>query len=227
MLTKGDLVAALPAQFKNSVSDQLVDMINNVTQDDLVAENIRENFIHYSGVMREGKFKIQDYLNAVQYVTYKHMAYSNRDAYFKTFPNRHKELVAKGTSEKDISAYVSAYHRGKLVTLIMEQSFVPMWLVNQDNYQKAINVQVELMTTADSELVRTQAANSVLTHLAKPKDSVAAINIDMRENSGLNELRDTLAALAKGQLDAIAQGVSTKEIAGSSLIRADEDITDV
>lgn len=227
MLTKGDLVAALPAQFKNSVSDQLVDMINNVTQDELVAENIRENFVHYSGVMREGKFKIQDYLNAVQYVTYKHMAYSNRDAYFKTFPNRHQELVAKGTSDKDISAYVSAYHRGKLVTLIMEQSFVPMWLVNQDNYQKAINVQVELMTTADSELVRTQAANSVLTHLAKPKDSVAAINIDMRENSGLNELRDTLAALAKGQLDAIAQGVSTKEIAGSSLIRANEDITDV
>lgn len=227
MLTKGDLVAALPAQFKNSVSDQLVDMINNVTQDELVAENIRENFVHYSGVMREGKFKIQDYLNAVQYVTYKHMAYSNRDAYFKTFPNRHQELVAKGTSDKDISAYVSAYHRGKLVTLIMEQSFVPMWLVNQDNYQKAINVQVELMTTADSELVRTQAANSVLTHLAKPKDSVASINIDMRENSGLNELRDTLAALAKGQLDAIAQGVSTKEIAGSSLIRANEDITDV
>lgn len=226
-LTKQQIVNALPANFKNSVSQELVDTINNVTQDQLVAESFRENFISYSGVMKEGKFKTQDYMNAVQYVTYKHMGYSNKEAYFKTFPNRQAELIARGTSEKDISAYVSAYHRGKLVNLIMEQSLVPVWIVNQDNYQKAINVQVELMTTAVSEKVRCDAANSILTHLAKPKDQVTNINLDLRENSGLTDLKATLAALAEQQIKAINSGVPTKEIAGSKLVRADEDITDV
>lgn len=226
-LTKQQVVNALPTNFKNSVTQELVDTINNVTQDQLLAESFRENFISYSGVMKDGKFKVHDYLNAVQYVTYKHMGYSNKDAYFKTFPNRQAELVARGTSEKDISAYVSAYHRGKLVNLIMEQSLVPVWIVNQDNYQKAINVQVELMNTAVSEKVRCDAANSILTHLAKPKDQVTNINLDLRENSGLTDLKNTLEALAQKQIEAIQGGTSTKEIAGSKLVREDEDITDV
>lgn len=226
-LTKQQIVNALPSSFKNSVTQELVDTINNVTQDQLLAEQFRENFVTYSSVMKDGKFKTMDYLSAIQYVTYKHMGYSNKDAYFKTFPNRQAELVARGTSEKDISAYVSAYHRGKLVNLIMEQSLVPVWIVNQDNFQKAINVQVELMTTAVSEKVRCDAANSILTHLAKPKDQVTNINLDMRENSGLTDLKNTLQALAEQQLVAIQSGTPTKEIAGSSLVRQDEDITDV
>lgn len=226
-LTKQQIVNALPANFKNSISQELVDTINNVTQDQLVAENFRENFISYSGVMKEGKFKTQDYMNAVQYVTYKHMGYSNKDAYFKTFPNRQAELVARGTSEKDISAYVSAYHRGKLVNLIMEQSLIPVWIVNQDVYQKAINKLVTLMDTAVSEKVQGDAANSLLTHLAKPKDQVTNINLDLRENSGLTDLKATLQSLAEKQIDLIQQGTPTKEIAGSKLVRADEDITDV
>lgn len=226
-LTKQQIVNALPSNFKNSVTQELVDTINNVTQDQLLAETFRENFISYSGVMKEGKFKTSDYLSAIQYVTYKHMGYNNKDAYFKTFPSRQAELVARGTSEKDISAYVSAYHRGKLVNLIMEQSLVPVWIVNQDNYQKAINVQVELMNTAVSEKVRCDAANSILTHLAKPKDQVTNINLDMRESSGLTDLKNTLQALAEQQIVAIQTGTSTKEIAGSKLIRADEDISDV
>lgn len=226
-LTKQQIVNALPSSFKNSVTQELVDTINNVTQDQLLAEQFRENFVTYSSVMKDGKFKTMDYLSAIQYVTYKHMGYSNKDAYFKTFPNRQAELVARGTSEKDISAYVSAYHRGKLVNLIMEQSLVPVWIVNQDNFQKAINVQVELMTTAASEKVRCDAANSILTHLAKPKDQVTNINLDMRENSGLTDLKNTLQALAEQQLVAIQSGTPTKEIAGSSLVRQDEGITDV
>lgn len=226
-LTKQQIVSALPSSFKNSVTQELVDTINNVTQDQLLAEQFRENFVTYSSVMKDGKFKTMDYLSAIQYVTYKHMGYSNKDAYFKTFPNRQAELVARGTSEKDISAYVSAYHRGKLVNLIMEQSLVPVWIVNQDNFQKAINVQVELMTSAISEKVRCDAANSILTHLAKPKDQVTNINLDMRENSGLTDLKNTLQALAEQQIVAIQSGTPTKEIAGSSLVRQDEDITDV
>lgn len=202
-------------------------MINNVTQDQTAAEQIRNNFVTYAGVMKDGKFKTQDYLNAVQYVTYKHMGYSNKDAYFKTFPNRQAELVARGTSEKDISAYVSAYHRGKLVNLIMEQSLIPVWIVNQDLFQEALNHQAWLMKNATSEKVQCDAANSILTHLQKPKDAVTNINLDLRENSGLTELKNTLTQLAEAQKAAIEAGTPTKVIAGSTLVREDEDIIDV
>ena len=227
LLTKKDIVSALPPQFKSSVTDQLVNMINNVTQDQTAAEQIRNNFVTYAGVMKDGKFKTQDYLNAVQYVTYKHMGYSNKDAYFKTFPNRQAELVARGTSEKDISAYVSAYHRGKLVNLIMEQSLIPVWIVNQDLFQEALNHQAWLMKNATSEKVQCDAANSILTHLQKPKDAVTKINLDLRENSGLTELKNTLTQLAEAQKAAIEAGTPTKVIAGSTLVREDEDIIDV
>lgn len=222
-LTKQEIVKALPPNLKSAVTDQLVDYVNNVTQDQEVAELMRDNFITYAKVMQEGRFKTEDYVNAVAYVSYKHMGLSNKEAYFKVFPHRHAALVAKGTSEKDIAAYVAGYHKGKLVNLIMEQSLVPVWIVNQDIYQKAINVQADLMQNAVSEKVRSDAANSILTHLAKPKDAVAAINIDLRDTSGIRELKDTLTQLAQSQQDSIRQGSDTRTIVGADLIREVED----
>ena len=74
------------------------------------------------------------------------------------------------------------------------------------------------MISAESELVRTQAANSLLTHLAKPKDSVPLINIDMRPSSGMTELQDMLAALAEKQVNLINQGMTAKDIAAQRLV---------
>lgn len=221
MLTKEEVVKAVPATLRNSVSQALVDTINNITSDPLIAEQVRNNFISYANVLKDGKFKTQDYVNAVTYVSFKLMGYSNEDSYFRTFPQRHADLLAKGTSKKDISAYVSAYHRGKLVNLIMEQSLVPTWVLNQDLYQKALNVQADLMVNADSEKVRTEAANSILTHLKKPEANGLQVNLNMQDNSGMAELKNTLADLAAQQKALIENGVSAKEIAGAKLIEGE------
>ena len=151
------------------------------------------------------------------------MGHSNKDAYFKTFPDRYQTLVAKGTSSKDMAAYVSAYNRNKLVNLIMEQTLVPSWVLNQHLYQKAINVQAELMQTANSEKVRSDAANSILTHLAKPKEAGPLVNLNLNESSGMNELKAMLGQLAQMQVDKINSGVATQEIAGQTLIHRDEE----
>lgn len=220
-LTVQQVSSALPANLKGAATQSLVDMINNVVSDPIIAEQVRENFISYTAVLKDGKFKMEDYLHAVTYVSFKLMGMSNQDAYFRTFPQRHAALVAKGTSSKDISAYVSAYNKGKLVNLILEQTLVPTWVLNQDIYQKAINTQAELMINAQSELVRTQAANSILTHLAKPKAVGPLINLDMRETSGMNELKEALSNLAQRQRDLINAGVSTKEIAHQKIIEGE------
>lgn len=219
MLTKDQVAKALPPNLKGAATQALTDLVNTAATDPVIAEQIRNNFISYTAVLKDGKFKTEDYLNAVMYVSYKLMGHSNQDAYFKTFPQRHAAMVAKGTPAKDIGAYVSSYARGKLVNLIMEQSLVPTWVLNQDIHQKAVNTLAELMSNANSEKVRCDAANSILSHLGKPKEpGNFQINMDMRENSGMTELTETLRKMAETQRSLIAHGVSVKDVASTNII---------
>jgi len=222
LLTLDQVQRALPANLKNSATQQLVDNLNNIASDPILAEQLRENFISYTSVLREGRFKTEDYLNAVMYVSFKLMGDSNQDAYFKTFPQRYQMLIAKGASSKDISAYVSAYNKGKLVNLILEQSLVPTHVLNAHVFQQAINTQVELMTDPDvSPKVRSDAANSLLTHLKKP-EAKAELNINVGEQSGMNELRSALERLARQQQDSISGGHATVvDIAESKIIEGE------
>ena len=218
-ITKELVARALPGNLKSAATDQLADMINQISADPLIAEQIKDNFLSYASVLKEGKFKVEDYLNAVAYCSYKLMGDSNQDAYFKTFPQRYANLVAAGRTPKEISAYVSAYAKGQLVNKIMEQTLVPSWVLNQHMYQAALNTQFKLMTNEDvSPKVRSDAADSLLTHLAKPKEAGPLINIDMGETSGMNELKDALARMAQQQQTLINAGVSTKEIAAQDIV---------
>jgi hypothetical protein len=224
MLTRDQVEQALPPNLRGAATQDFTDQINNLTSDPIMAENIRENFISYTKVLQEGKFKTEDYLNAVAYVSFKHMGYTNQDAYFRTFPQRYAALVAKNTSSKDISAYVSAYNKGKLVNLILEQTLVPVWVLNQDNYQRAINTQVSIME--DDELpaiARAQAANSILTHLAKPKESIKGLQLEVTESDGLKSLRSMLEEFARSQRQAIQDGTPILQIVEQKLI----DVTPV
>lgn len=221
-LTRDDVARALPANLKGSVTDELVDTLNNIATDPTVAQTIRDNFVGYSHVLRgEGRFKTEDYLNAVQYVSYKLMGNTNKEAYIKTFPDRYKRLLAQGTADKDINGMISAYHRGKLVNLIMEQSLVPTWVLNQDIYQEAINTQARLMRTANSEKVQMEAANSLLTHLKKPEKTDFQLSIKTEDSSGMNELKESLKQLAQTQRELIESGVSPKQIAAQPLVEGD------
>lgn len=213
MLTIENLRQALPSHLKSAATQSLADMVNTIALDPEIAQQIRENFIGYTHVLREGRFKTEDYVSGVAYVSYKLMGFTNQESYKRTFPARYQALVAKGANDKEISAYVSAYNKNKLVNLIMEQTLVPVWVLNQDVYQKAINVQAELMMTANSEKVRTDAANSLLTHLKKPESKQIALSLEVGENAGMADLKNLLTDLAHRQQDLINSGITTKEIA--------------
>lgn len=222
MLTVAEVSKALPAKLKVNVNQKLVDKINNITNDPEAARIIRDNFISYTSVLQDGRFKTEDYLSAVSYVSYKLMGYNNTDSYFRTFPDRHAALVARGASAKDISSYVAAYNKNKLVNLILEQSLIPSWVLNQDAYQKAINTQVDLMMNGKSEHVKTMAANSILTHLAKPKETNnIQLNIGLSESTALNDLESALTKLTEQQKELIEQGVTAKKIAETSIIEGE------
>lgn len=215
--------SACPRTLKSSVTQDFVDKLNNIHTDPLVREAMQENTLGYINILTEGRFKVDDYLNAIKYVTYKMTNSTNQEAYSKAFPDRYQKFLSDGLDAKAISAYVSMYAKGKLVTMLLERAMIPVYLVNADNYQKAINTQVELMNTANSEMVRTQAANSILTHIKPPEVSKVDIKItDDTQVSILEELRRATQALSTQQRQAIESGSqSVKDIAHSNVIKGD------
>jgi hypothetical protein len=218
-LTLAELEASVPPNLKSSITQDLVDSINNLALDPEIAKMIRENMISYSSVLKDGKFKIEDYLHAVMYVSYQLMGQSNLDAWAMTHPDRYQRLVAKGTSSKDMAAYVSAYNKGKLVNLIREQSLVPTWVLNAHLFQQALNVNAVIMNDDDvSPKVRVEAANSILTHLKRPEAVKATLDINVKDESGVTELKNALRELSMKQVESIKSGTAVAEIAASPII---------
>jgi hypothetical protein len=207
---------ALPDKVKTSVNQSLIDQINNTLSDPELYENYRDNLLSYGKVMAEGRFKITSYVYAVKYVGYKLMGKTNTDSYALTFPDKITKFLARGTSDKDISSYITAYNKSKLVNLLMEQTLVPFWVLNQDLYQKALNIQAELMVTANSEKVRTDAANSLLANLKPPETKKVELDVSVSEHSSIAQLRDATLALAAAQRDALRAGAVDAEYVAKS-----------
>lgn len=207
LLTVDQFKQVLPEKFKKTVNQELVDQINQTLSDPLMYDTYRDNLLSYSQVMQDGRFKIVDYVQAVKYCSHKIMGASNTEAFIKTFPNRYQRFIDNGTSQKDIASYITSYNKNKLVNLILEQSLIPSWVLNQDLYQKAINVQAELMMTANSEKVRSDAANSLLNHLKPPEVQKVELDIGVKPNNMLEDLKNSLFDLAAQQQKVIEAGV--------------------
>ena len=127
------------------------------------------------------------------------MGSSNIEAYTKAFPDRYARHVANNTSAKDIASYVTAYNKSKLVNLIFEQTLIPSYILNQDLYQRALNVQADLMYNAKSEKVRGDAANSILVQLKQPEVKKVELDIKTNEDSSIDALRKATIELIEQQ----------------------------
>ena len=220
LLTTEQFKQVVPNQFKACVSQELIDQINQTLADPDMYETYRDNLLGYAHVMREGKFKMEDYINAIKYCSHKIMGASNIDAYVKTFPDKYQAMLSAGKNAKDISSFVTSYNKNKLVNLILEQSMIPSWVLNQDMYQKALNVQCELMLTANSEKVRSDAANSILTHLKPPEVTKVELDIGLKKDSAMEDLKHTLTELALKQQQFLDAGVTqVKDLAQQKLVR--------
>lgn len=221
-LTVEELKAALPDRVKKSLNQELIDQINLTLAEPELYEAYRDNLLSYTKVMADGKFKIPNYIDAVKYVSHKLMGCTNIDAYSKTFPGKIARFTTQGVSSKDIASYVTAYNKSKLVNLIFEQTLIPHYVLNQDLYQKALNVQAELMVSANSEKVRSDAANSLLTHLKMPETQKVELNIGVKEDSSIGALREATMALAREQRMMMESGaMNAQQVAHSKIIEGE------
>lgn len=218
-ITLDQLRKAVPTSFKANIKQETVDTVNNLLTTGDLKEIYRDNILGYTRVLMDGKFKFGDYLNAVRYVSYKLMGESNIVAYTKTFPDRYQNFLDKGYSARDIAAQVSGYNSSILVTKLLEQSIIPSWIANQDLYQKALNVQADLMLNSKSDKVRTDAANSLLSHLKMPEVAKVSLDVNVKEDDSISELRRSTLELVKQQRLMIESGVmNAKQIAHSKII---------
>ena len=219
VLTIETFRTALPDKVKKTINQELMDSINKTLSDPDMFETYRENLLSYASVMADGRFKMESYVSAVKYVSHKLMGASNIAAYIKTFPDKYQDFINRGIETKDIASYVTAYNKSKLVNLIMEQTLIPSYVLNQDLYQKALNVQAELMLTAKSEKVRSDAANSLLTQLKMPEVNKVQLDVNVKEDGSIAALRESTLELVRQQKLMVQAGaMNAQEVAHSKLV---------
>lgn len=226
-LTVDQFRSALPDKVKKSVNQELVDKVNATLSDPEMYEAYRDNLLSYTKVMADGRFKVSEYINAVKYVSHKLMGCTNIDAYSKTFPDKILRFQSEGVSAKDIASYVTAYNKSKLVNLILEQTLIPSYVLNQDLYQKALNVQAELMVTAKSEKVRSDAANSLLSHLKMPETQKVELDLTVKEDSSIGHLRQATLELVQQQKLILQAGVMNAQQVAHSKVLTTGPVVDV
>lgn len=226
-LTVDEFKMALPEKVKKSINQELIDQINLTLSEPEMYEAYRDNLLSYTKVMADGRFKVQEYVNAVKYVSHKLMGATNIEAYSKTFPDKITRFAAQGVTSKDIASYVTAYNKSKLVNLIFEQTLIPSYVLNQDLYQRALNVQADLMVNAKSEKVRSDAANSLLTQLKMPETQKVELDVKVREDGSISQLRQATMELARAQRLAMEAGAMNAQQVAHSKVVVDVDAVEV
>ncbi len=220
-LDKDRFKEAMPAQLRKSVSQVLVDSINQTMSADPVAmEAYRDNLMSYTQVMKDGKFKVEQYVAAVKYISFKLMGDTNFEAYTKTFPDRYTKFMAQGISKKDISSYVAGYNKTKLVNLIYEQTLIPTHILNADLFQKALNTQATIMLDEDvNPRDRVAAANSLLQNLKAPETKKIELEVNQTQNSVIDDLRSATEAMVLQQQKMMQDGLTNaKDVAEAPLL---------
>ncbi len=223
VVTRDQLERALPKKAISNLTDDILDTLNNSITDPNFRIIYRDNLLGFSSIIREGRFKLQSYIDAVRYVSHVSTGSNGTQAYAQTFPDRYQRLVSEGATSKTISAYATTYKKTQLVQKIYEQNMIPVYIFNADVFQKAINAQANLMMTAHSEKVRSDAANSLLNHLKPPEVKKMELGINVKQDKSLDHLRASTAELVSIQKQRIIEGVMTpQQVAQVKIIPEEE-----
>ena len=150
IVSKEELTDLMPKKMKGLITDETVKMMNDCLVEPEMAKIYRENLISYSGILKDGGYSLERFFQAIKYCSYKLGGMSNQEAWMRTFPDRYQKHISAGKSLQEISVLVHSWNKSKLVTKIQEQALVPSWILNNDIYQEAVNMQAHIMRTAKS-----------------------------------------------------------------------------
>jgi hypothetical protein len=221
-LSEEEFKAALPPQMSKTVNPLLIMRINNVLDNSEEWEHYRNNLLDYTYILRDGKFTVEQYINAVRFVGFKVMGHTGDGAYRRTFPEKYEKWLADGVSSKTIASYVTSFNKSKLVNLLYEQTLVPSYILNAHMFQDALNTQSMIMNNEDASFkVRSDAANSIMTHLKPPEATKIEMDIGIKQDSVVEQYQEAMTIMVEQQMKLLEAGADVKEIANAAIPNAE------
>ena len=208
----------VPKAQRTMITQDYLDRIEASVTDSDVAEQFKENFITYLNVLSKGKYKMDDYISAVKYISYKLLGYSNIKAYAATFPDRYQRLKDEG--QQQIEAFVSMYARGKLVNQIFEQTLVPTYVLNAPLHQEALNELAMMIKDPDVRgMTKVKACEAILQHTKQPEVVKGELTIGIEQSDTINDLREITENLADTYKEMLEKkGMRLKDVAEANII---------
>jgi hypothetical protein len=203
--------AQVPEHFRSAITQDLLDKLHQLESNPVLANHIQETMVDYISVLRDSPCSMDTYLRLVTFLTGRMRGDDVLACYAKAYPERYAQLVSIGSTEADIRRHAATIEKGKMYVSLVQQALVPSWILNHRAYQQAVTVQVDLMMNSASDMVKTQAANSLLTHLSRPKEASNLI-INNNVNAGdddLGMLKAMMSSLSNKQRDSITVGSAT------------------
>ena len=209
----------VPKNQRGMITPEFCEKVEKCVNDPVLAEQIKSNFISYLNVLSTGKFSMDEYLNAVKYVSFKLLNYTNRDAYAATFPDRWERMVKEGVEEKRMDAYVAMYNKSKLVMAIYEQTIVPTYVLNAPLHQEALNVLAKMIKDPSVRgMAKVKACEAILTHTKQPEIVKGELTIGLQENETIAELREVTEQLANTFRASIGKGKTLQDVAEAQIV---------
>ena len=218
MLALESVRKLVPKSQRTLITQEFLDKLEASVNDSLVAEQFKENFVTYLNVLSKGKYKMEDYINAVKYVSFKLLGYSNIKAYTATFPERYERLKAEGQTQ--IEAFVSMYNKNKLVMQIYEQTIVPSYVLNAPMHQQALNTLAAMIVDDDVRgMTKVKACEAILQYTKQPDVVKGELTIGIEQSDTINDLREITENLADTyRMMLEKKGMRLKDVAEANII---------
>ena len=176
-------------------------MIKEIIDKGNLSEDEIENMITTTGkVLQEGRYKVSEYIKAVEYCSYKLQDDSQADAYRKTHPGR-----CAGKTRGAIQGKASLYDRTQLVQRVLGIVQVPMSLLFMSERYRAVGVLADKMVNAQYDKDQIAAADKLLQHTAPPEEIKVEHSAGMGMNdmlAGVQDSLDKLADVAQARMNA-------------------------
>lgn len=217
----------VPKGQRTLITQEFLDKVEGMAGNSALGEAFKENFITYLGVMNSGKYKMDDYINAVKYVSHKLLGRSNIDAYAATFPERFQRLKDEGQTQ--IDAFCSMYNKNKLVMQIYEQTIVPTHVLNAPLHQEALTELARMIRDPKvTGMVKVKACEAVLAATKAPEIIDHKLTIGMEQQETIADLRAVTEELAGAFRLAIEHKTkSLRDVAEARIVDAEyEEIDD-
>ena len=218
MLALESVKKLVPKNQRTLITQEFLDKLEASVNDSLVAEQFKENFVTYLNVLSKGKYKMEDYINAVKYISFKLLGYSNINAYIATFPERYERLKAEGQTQ--IEAFVSMYNKNKLVMQIYEQTIVPSYVLNAPMHQQALNTLASMIADDDVRgMTKVKACEAILQYTKQPDVVKGELTIGIEQSDTINDLREITENLADTYRVMLEKkGMRLKDVAEANII---------